>query len=76
MDDVSNLAFQQTVLGTADRLAAMKLADRIAAFDSMIDQTFAMAPGADRSRCLHLNACVATELRRRDVSLYPATPRR
>lgn len=71
MDDVQRLDFQKTLLSAADKLEACPRAERIRIYDAMIDKTFTFT-GAEFARCLHFNACLATELRRRNVSLAPA----
>jgi hypothetical protein len=68
MDDVDKLHFQRSLLQTADRLESVPLAKRTIVFNSMIDKAFEH-DGATRARMLHFNACLVTELRRRDVGV-------
>lgn len=70
MDDVQRLDFQKVLLTTADKLEAQPRANRCLIYDAMIEKAFTMT-GAEFARALHFNACLATELRTRNVALFP-----
>jgi hypothetical protein len=66
MDDVQRLDFQRSPLETADQLEKLPREKRTQTFNEMVDKAFEFA-GAEGARCLHFNACLVTELRRRGV---------
>lgn len=66
MDDVQRIDFQRSLLQVADQLEGIPFEKRRHVFDSMVAKAFTM-DGGQFAHALHFNACLVTELRRRDL---------